>query len=251
MMEPKEAGAVGSTGLYDCADRRPEDLNIHHAPPPGGGGAVPEGPACPAADPPARRPQADLPGPGVAGQAAGAARGRGQGRLQGAVRHAAALHRHQVPPHRARQEAKAPQLLAGLLARPAIQLYVAALLATEGSPNTLVLGGRLLATKGVSTDNVERVRAWRHEGSLVTALCWACWPPCWTAGPRPSPRTSPPSSPCCTGPSPGGRTYYITYPRFALNLLFFWSLLFLLIVSSSLSPPPSPASPWPRRSRSC
>jgi hypothetical protein len=24
-----------------------------------------------------------------------------------------------------------------------------------------------------------------HEGSLVTVLCWGCWPPWWTAGPRP------------------------------------------------------------------
>ena len=72
----------------------------------------------------------------------------------------------------------------GLLAWPAIQqLYVAALLAAEGSPNTPVLGRWLLATKGVSTDNVERFRAALTEMLVKTVL---------TSKSKVSPR------PCCT-----------------------------------------------------
>jgi hypothetical protein len=61
------------------------------------------------------------------------------------------------PSHRGRRGGRGAEC-DGSAAVSVQDLYVVALLAAKGSPSTLVLGGRLLATKGVTGDTVERVR---------------------------------------------------------------------------------------------
>ncbi len=62
------------------------------------------------------------------------------------------------PSHRGRRGAEGDGSTTNRGAVSVQDLYVVALLAAKGSPSTLVLGGRLLATKGVTGDTVERVR---------------------------------------------------------------------------------------------